>query len=195
MDRGSGSCCFAKSGSTARLNYFDPDATAAFLRSTHEEYHKRFGAHFGKTIRHSFMDEAGMFSYAGSLPWDARFDDWFREERGYSLVPHLPALFFEVPGHEAVRYDYWSLMAERFRNGFGVPMHEWCEAHDIAYTGHYVFEATLKEATRELGCTMPLYEYQGMPGIDILGNDFYSRRFEQEAYSLLRGHDQAGVVG
>ena len=30
---------------------------------------------------------------------------------------------------------------------------------------------------------MPLYEYQGLPGIDILGNDFYSERFELEAYS------------
>ncbi|MBI4559982.1 MAG: hypothetical protein HY706_20515, partial [Candidatus Hydrogenedentes bacterium] len=151
-------------------------------RVTHEEYFRRFGSDFGSTITHAFMDEAGMCPRAGWLPWDMRFSETFEQRRGYPLLPHLPALFFDVPGCEAVRFDYWSLAAELFREGFAIPMHEWCTRHHIAYTGHYVFETTLKEATRMLGATMPLYEYQGLPGIDILGNDFYSHRFEQEAY-------------
>ena len=165
------------------LNYFDPAATAKFIEATHEEYYRRFAPYFGSTIRHGFMDEVGMFGSCASLPWDTEFAAEFEARRGYPLLPHLPALFFEVPGCEAVRFDFWSLCTEKLREGFGIPMDDWCNNHNIAYSGHYLCEATLKEAIRQLGSTMPLYEYQGLPGIDILGNDFYSRRFEQEAYS------------
>jgi hypothetical protein len=165
------------------LNYFDPDATRKFIDLTHEEYYRRFGEYFGTTIRHSFMDEAGLWPNFSELPWDLRMAGQFEAQYGYALSPHLPALFFETPGHEAVRFDFWSLVARRFKEGFGAVLHQWCEDHGILYTGHYVFEANLKEATRQLGSTMPLYEDQGLPGIDILGNDFYSRRLEQEAYA------------
>ena len=164
-------------------DYFNPAATAAFLTSTHQEYFRRYGPYFGATIRHAFMDEAGMFAGPAELPWAAGYEEEFQTRRGYALAPQLPALFFDTPGHETVRYDFWSLCAEKFRDGFAKPMDAWCREHGIAYSGHYVFEATLKEAVRQLGATMPLYEYQGLPGIDILGNDFYTRRFEQEAYA------------
>lgn len=166
------------------IDYFNPKATESFIRFTHEEYYRRFGEHFGTTITHSFMDEAGTMSGASSLPWTDGFADRFRERRGYDLVPDLPKLFFEVPGYETVRFDYWSLVAELFREGFGMVLDRWCAAHRIHYSGHYVFETPLKEATRQLGSTMPLYEYQGMPGIDVLGNDFYTLRKDPEAYGF-----------
>ncbi|MBN1351756.1 hypothetical protein JXJ21_20250 [candidate division KSB1 bacterium] len=173
---------FRKVALESVLNYLDPDATRAFIESTHEKYFQCFGEYFGTTITHSFMDEAGMFASIAELPWDHQFNEKFKARRGYSLMPNLPALFFDTPGCELVRFDYWSLVAELFREGFAIPMHQWCKSHGIHYTGHYVFETTLKEATRQLASTMPFYEYQGLPGIDILGNDFYSIRFEQEAY-------------
>lgn len=174
---------FHKTQLTNAINYFDPKATQAFIESTHEAYRRRIGQHFGTTVTHTFMDETGMYAGMAALPWDAAFAETFETRRGYSLLPHLPALFFETPEHERIRFDFWSLAAELFREGFGIPMHEWHEAHGLAYSGHYLFEATLKEAIRQLGSTMPLYEYQGLPGIDILGNDNYSLRVEQEAYS------------
>ena len=169
-------------GST--IDYLDPRGAEAFLESTHEEYYRRFKQYFGTTITHAFMDEAGMLVGASTLPWTSRFASRFREQCGYDLVDSLPALFFDVPGNERVRFDFWSLATRMFREGFGVPMHRWCEQHGIHYSGHYVFETTLKEATRQLGSTMPLYEFQGMPGIDVLGGDFYSRRFAPEDYGM-----------
>jgi hypothetical protein len=166
------------------IDYLDERAAAIFLESTHEQYYKRYAEHFGTTITHIFMDEAGMFTADSSLPWRENFEGIFRERRGYDLVDRLPALFFEVEGHEKDRYAYWSLATELFREGFGKPLHEWCSAHNIHYSGHYVFETTLKEATRQLGSTMPLYEYQGMPGIDVLGGDSYSRRFSPEDFGF-----------
>ncbi len=166
------------------IDYLDRRGAEAFLESTHEEYYRRFGGDFGTTLTHTFMDEAGMHTTASSVPWTERFLDIFSERRGYDLCDRMPALFFEVPGHEKVRFDFWSLATELFREGFGVPMNEWCENHGIHYSGHYVFETTLKEATRQLGSTMPLYEHQGMPGIDTLGNDFYSRRFSPEDHGM-----------
>ncbi len=163
-------------------NYFDPKVTGAFIECTHEEYFRRLAPHFGSTIRYSFMDEPGMRGGPASLPWDNAFEDDFLARRGYPLLPSLPALFFDTPGCEAVRFDYWSLVAEKFREGFIIPIHEWCQAHGIASSGHVDFEATLKEAVRQTGSPMPIYEHQGMVGIDILGSDFYSKRIEQEAY-------------
>jgi len=165
------------------INYLDPRATEAFLETTHAEYYRRFGKHFGTTITHSFMDEAGMFLGPAMLPWREDLPKIFEKRRGYAMGLHLPKLFFDLPDAEAFRFDFWSLAAELFREGFGYPMHRWCGNHRIAYSGHYVYETTLKEAQRQLGSTMPLYEYQGLPGIDVLGNDFYSYRFEREAYA------------
>jgi hypothetical protein len=165
------------------LNYFDPQATAAFLKSTHVEYYQRFRSHFGATITHIFMDEAGMCTRVGALGWDPSLAVKFQQRRGYALIPQLPALYFDLPGCEAVRFDYWSLVTELFREGFAIPLFDWCQAHKILYSGHYVFETTLKEAVRQSGSIMPLYEFQGLPGIDILGCDFYSQRFDLEAYS------------
>ncbi len=174
---------FRQTRLTNAINYFDPKATQAFIECTHEAYRHRIGKHFGTTVTHTFMDETGMNAGVAALPWDAAFAETFETRRGYSLLPHLPSLFFETPGHERNRFDFWTLAAELFREGFAIPMYEWHEARSLAYSGHYVFEATLKEAIRQLGSTMPLYEYQGLPGIDILGNDNYSLRIEQEAYS------------
>ncbi len=165
------------------IDYYNAAATEVFLKSTHEEYFRRFGAHFGTTITHSFMDEAGSMAGIGMLPWSPVFESEFEKRRGYAIRPHLAALLFEIPGFQSVRYDYWSLTAELFREGFGVPMHQWCERHGIKYSGHYVFETSLKEATRQLGSAMPLYEFQGLPGVDVLGNDFYTHRFEIEAHA------------
>ncbi len=167
------------------IDYLNPDAAQAFLESTHEVYHSRYKDDFGSTITHIFMDEAGMFARGpGSLPWTGKFVQRFEERRGYSILDRLPDLLFDSQGCEATRFDYWSLATELFREGFGIPLNEWCKEHGITYSGHYVFETTLKEAIKELGSTMPLYEHQGLPGIDILGNDFYSERFELESYGF-----------
>ncbi len=171
-------------GGGGGLNYLDKNGAKAFLRSTHEEYYKRYSEHFGSTITHSFMDEAGMFAGASGVPWTHDFAERFADRNGYAIAERLPDLFFDVSTSETTRYDFWSLAADMFREGFGVPLNEWCNEHGIKYSGHYVFETTLKEATRELGSTMPLYEHQGLPGIDILGNDFYSLRFSPEDYGF-----------
>jgi hypothetical protein len=165
------------------VDYYNAAATEVFLKSTHEIYYEKFGQYFGKTLTHSFMDEAGSLSGVGVLPWSPIFESEFEKRRGYTIRPQLPALFFETPGHQAVRFDYWSLSAELFREGFGEPMDRWCNQHGIKYSGHYVCETSLKEAIRQLGSTMPLYEFEGLVGVDVLGNDFYTHRFETEAYA------------
>ena len=166
----------------AQPNYFDPRVTQAFLEVTHERYYRRLASHFGSTITHVFMDEPGVRGGTASLPWDDRFEADFLTRRGYSLLDRLPDLFFEAPGHEATRFDYWTLIGEKFREGFVIPIDRWCQSHGVRSSGHVEYEAALKEAVRQTGSAMPVYEHQGMPGIDILGNDFFSLRFQQEAY-------------
>ncbi len=163
-------------------NYFAPEFTKKFLEMTHAQYYTRFPEYFGDTLTHAFMDETGMRGCAASLPWDTGFAEEFKTRRGYDLLMQLPDLFFETAAHQTTRFDYWTLVAEKFREGFAIPMNEWCTEHKLRYSGHYEFEAPLKEAIRQHGALMPLYAHQGMIGIDILGNDFYSRRFAMESY-------------
>jgi hypothetical protein len=167
------------------IDYMNPDAAHEFIKTTHEEYYKRYKKYFGTTITHVFMDEAGMFSRrGGSLPWTPPFAEEFEKRRGHSILSELPKMFFDVPCAEAARFDFWTVASELFREGFGMILNDWCNAHNIVYSGHYVFETSLKDAIKELGSTMPLYEFQGLPGIDVLGNDMYSRRYGLEAYAF-----------
>ncbi|NLX44106.1 MAG: hypothetical protein GXY79_11585, partial [Chloroflexi bacterium] len=45
---------------------------------------------------------------------------------------------------------------------------EWCDAHGLAFTGHYLNENDLGTATIRGGAIMPHYRFQHVPGIDML---------------------------
>ena len=154
-------------------------ATDRFIELTHDAYARTLGSALGDTVRHIFMDEAAFTpgldaQIAGRTPWTDGFEDEFRRRRGYDLLPLLPALYEDLPGHHRIRRDYWETLTELLRDHFARPIFEWCEAHGIQFTGHFEFETPLKEQVRSLGRTMAHYEFQQLPGIDQLGRDLYS---------------------
>ena len=120
-----------------RLNYFDRNAVLSFLGETHERCYVGTKRYFGNTIGLCLTGKVGLAPGPGELPWDPELPTLFRETRGYPIIPRLPALFFDVPGCEAVRYDFWTLVAEMFREGFAHPLGAWCEQHRIHGSVHY----------------------------------------------------------
>jgi hypothetical protein len=158
----------------AYLNLLNPDGVRAFLDATHEVYGRAVGDDFGAAIPGIFTDEPCiLFRGRGSvqqpaIPWVDGFPDYFQERNGYDLLPHLPALFFDVGAYQGVRYDYWRTVTERFVESFTRQVYDWCEDHGLAYTGHYMAEDTLLRQIEWIGAAMVHYPYMHVPGIDKL---------------------------
>lgn len=62
-------------------------------------------------------------------------------------------------------------LTERFVSAYCDTIADWCEAHNIAMTGHYMSEPTLYSQTLRLGEAMRCYRKQQLPGVDILCGD------------------------
>jgi hypothetical protein len=165
----------------AYLDVLNGDAVRAFLESTHEAYARVVGEAFGKAVPGIFTDEPQFRVPRDQLaiPWTADFPAIFQARRGYDLLPQLPALFFDtvefhsVEFHSvefhAVRYDYWRTVTELFLENYSRQVFDWCEAHNLAYTGHYNAEDSLRSQTDNIGAAMVHYPYMHVPGIDKLG--------------------------
>ena len=164
------------------LNYFNPAALTAYLDDTHGRYQRNVKRYFGNTVGLCFLGGAHFSPRPGSLPWDVELPTLFRETRGYSLLHNLPALFFDVPGCEAVRYDFWTLVAEMFREGTAAAFKEWCEQRRIPCSGHYVGPVAIAQATCSVGSLLPLYEQQDFPGVNVPEVDVFTVPDDRERY-------------
>ncbi len=155
------------------LDVLSADAVRAFLESTHEAYAQAIGEEFGKTVPGIFTDEPQFRVPADQMavPWTDGFPEYFRVCNGYDLLPHLPALFFDVGEFHAVRYDYWRTVTRLFVEAYTRQIFDWCDRHGLAYTGHYNAEDTLLSQIRWIGAAMPHYPYMHIPGIDKLGRE------------------------
>lgn len=153
------------------LDAFNPEAVDYFLEVTHEEYYRRFGEEFGKGLKGFFTDEPQFSSVRGCLPWSHIFEEEFSRRYGYSLKEKLPSLFFDYHDSMAVRYDYWRMVAELFRENFIRRMYDWCHAHHCQLTGHLMNDTDLGAQARAVADAMACYEYFDIPGIDWLGRN------------------------
>lgn len=154
-----------------RFNYLDARAARRFLDDALDGYLRHHRRYFGAVITHVTIRDAGLSPEPAQLPWDPELETLFRETRGYSLAPHLPALFFDTPDCESVRFDYWTLITEMFREGFAEPVHQWCTEHKLTLSCHLAGQGSLKEVTRRLGSTMPIYGFQDLPAITLSQHD------------------------
>lgn len=160
---------------TCYIDLLNPEAVRAFIESTYEPYYQQVGQDFGGAVPGIFTDEptynrrilAQMRpSFA---PWTIGLEDYFQEKKGYDLLTRLPDLFFDTPTASQTRYDFWHTLTQRFLEAFSQQMYEWCQEHDLAFTGHYLAEDSLRSQTQHIGAAMPHYPYMHIPGIDKLG--------------------------
>ena len=159
------------------IDLLNPEAVQAFIKSTHEAYYRELANDFGAAVPGIFTDEptynhrilAAMDQVF--VPWTIGFEDYFRAQNGYEIVPRLPDLFFDTPSAPKTRYDFWRTLTRRFLESFSKPMFDWCQEHNLKFTGHYMAEDTLRSQVEWIGAAMPHYEYQHIPGIDKLRRD------------------------
>ena len=118
------------------VDYMNPDAIRLFLDVTHEEYKKRYGAFFGKSIPGIFFDE--IYMTGKPLPWTEKLPERFEERYGYSVYDVIPLSLGEAEGENArrARRDFFALTAELYENAFFRQISEWCARNRLILTGH-----------------------------------------------------------
>ena len=147
-----------------------------FLDITHEKYQELFDGKLSENIEGFFTDEPNFADFFANfapgcpwLPWTEDFDDFFRRQRGYSIIPYLPYLFFQGEHAAKTRHDYWRTLTELFSQTYFKQIYDWCEDNGVKNIGHLLFENSLCSQARVCGAAMPHYQYLHVPGIDILG--------------------------
>lgn len=160
------------------IDTMNPDAVGKFISTTYDAYYKAVGKEFGKTVPSIFTDEPCFLQRStfpnNSVPWTNRFSAAFKTKYGYAIEDNFPFLFYDSPKPKQamqVRLHFWSLATEMFRDSFGKQIYNWCGAHNIEFTGHYMCEDNLQDQIKWIGAAMPMYEYMQQPGIDHLGRN------------------------
>jgi len=140
----------AKDSLYTLIDYLDPEATRAFLKTTHEAYQRVFGNEFGKTVLGFFGDEP---DYTGFLPWTPRLLEEFQKQKGYDLKPYLPQFFAGKLRDEAqrARADYYDVWSGIFRDSFFGVQADWCARNNLEYLVHLDHEETMMALVRSEG--------------------------------------------
>lgn len=160
------------------VDTMNPEATRAYLETTHERYKELCGDRLGTSIQGIFTDEphrgALMSTFGGgsdnSIPWTGRFPEEFRSRMGYDLMDRLPEVFLKKDGHAVSRVTlhYVEICQQLFLENFMKPIYDWCGENNLRLTGHVLHEDSLTAQTAMNGSMMRNYEYMHDPGVDVL---------------------------
>ncbi|MDY3250960.1 MAG: glycosyl hydrolase [Candidatus Choladocola sp.] len=148
----------------------NPDAAKKFIDVTYGSYKKAVGDEFGKTLMGGFSDiPCSNWNYATphpSIPWTIGFEEYFKKEAGYDILPELPGLFYNLGNYKKVRCDYWRISNKLFVESFTKQLYDWCDENGIQYTAHYWGEETLHWQIPWVGDCMTHFMYQHMVSMD-----------------------------
>lgn len=187
------------------VDTMNPEATARFIRLTHEAYYEKVGDEFGKAVPAIFTDEPrignhGQISRAlSSEDVTVPYTDYLAEEmkRKYGIDPLdiAPEYVWEMAPekHSGNRYLYRETAAECFAGAYMDRLSDWCGEHGIAMTGHVLSEESLNGQSITVGDCMRCYRKMDLPGIDILV-DNRELTTARQAVSVARQKGRAGTV-
>lgn len=164
------------------VDILNKDAIEFFIEVTHEEYKRRFGDKFGKVIKGIFTDEPHLSP--NGMPWGKYIPSSFEKVNGYSVYEALPYTFYKVGDYQKYRYDYWKNVSTMMVESYSKPYYEWAEKNSLDFTGHYTCEEGQVEQISTCGGVMPLYKYQGIIGVDALGNRLVASPAFKQAESV-----------
>jgi hypothetical protein len=173
-----------KDGSQSLEDYLDPDATAQFLRWTHEQYKQAVGDEFGKTIM-GFRGDEPDYSISG-LPWTPNFFERFRAIKGYDVQPYV-ALFAQTPSRRdpgvtihltpeqlLIKGDYYDVFSQMFAAGFFALQAEWCAVNHLEYQVHLNHEEMEMELVHSEGSFFRDMRRVQVPGIDAIWHQIWT---------------------
>ena len=146
-----------------------------FIDLTHEQYkaHDKYG-----NLRGFFTDEPQYqrWHHAYTRVMEGYFQETYHED----IKDKIGLMFIEKEGYRDFRYRYWKAMQHLMVNNYAKQIYEWCDENGYKLTGHYVEENWLAMQMQCCAGIMPLYEYEHIPGMDLLtrsiANDYVPRQ-------------------
>ena len=101
-----------------------------------EEFYGKFEEHFpgegGKGLDFFFSDEL-VFNIRGNL-WNDSFAQEFERRKGYSIEPHLLAIFEDVGDKtQKIRLDYYDVIVQLCEEGYFKKIYEWNEERSMTF--------------------------------------------------------------
>ncbi|WP_343248666.1 glycosyl hydrolase [Diplocloster hominis] len=155
----------------AASDNLNPDAVKRYIDITYDRFYQEMPEEAGETLMGGFSDmPVYNWNYSTphpSIPWTNGFDQYFRQQYGYDLIPHLPSLFFDVgENDDKIRCDYWKAASTLFSETYTRQLYEWCDEHGMLYSGHYWGEETLHWQIPWCGDVMQHFQYQHYVGMD-----------------------------
>ncbi len=155
------------------VDMFNPAAVGKFIELTHERYKQFIGDEFGKTVRGVFTDEPTSlrhFDYTTTGPWSDTFDEEFRKDHGYSLIPWLYTLWTipaKTPEEIRAVHDYRSTVKRLYFDAFMKPYSRWCRENGLIFTGHFGGEEEVGAHVAQGDMLEELMLFD-MPGMDSI---------------------------
>ncbi len=187
------------------VDTLNPKAIEKFVDVTYEAYFKAVGGEFDRTVPAIFTDEP-QFTRKSALkfaqekrdavfPFTDDLPETYREAYGADLLDTFPEVIWELPDgkYSLARYRYHDHVSERFASAFADTIGNWCEKHDIRFSGHMMEEGSLESQTCALGEAMRSYRSFQLPGIDMLC-DAYEFSTAKQAQSASRQFGRGGVL-
>ena len=156
-------------GGYSYVDLMVPGVTEKFLEITMKGYEKTVGEEFGKTIPGIFSDEPNIGAPGGSR-WTPGLFAAFKEKWGYDLKTVLPLLEEQTGNWKQVRHNYMETLLQLFIDHWSKPYHDYCEKHNLKWTGHYWEHGW--PSMYNGPDNMAMYAWHQQPAIDLLFNRF-----------------------
>ena len=180
------------------VDTMNPKTAQTFLDVTHEAYARHFEKEFGRSITHVFSDEPTWMMRdvrcreERSLPFTPELLNEFRADHGYNLDERIVDLFIPGEAGRVTRYDYYSTLQRIWTENFLRPISEWCEQHNLKYTGHFMEHEWPLPLNQ--GSTMDAMRWMQTPGIDLLAFQYNFTDPSKNDWMLLNIKEAASVA-
>lgn len=151
------------------VDLLKPGVTEKFIEVTLEPYRREIGQEFGGRCPGVFTDEPHL-TPAGGIHWNEHLAEESQKRWGYNIADHLPALLRPTGDWRRVRHNYHQLLLEQFIEHWAKPCYEYCEQHNLEFTGHYWEHGW--PGTSHGPDNMAMYAWHQRPAIDCLMNQY-----------------------
>ncbi len=121
-----------KNGISNAVDHFSKNAMESYCDFLGNKFYNAFGNEFGKTVESLFVDSFELPNLSSGINWSGGLLEAFKDEKGYDLVPYLPAIWWNVGEiSPRIRYDVNDFLHKTGLNVFFKTFLGWCEAHHI----------------------------------------------------------------
>lgn len=147
------------------VDNLDKKVVKRFIDEVYVPYYEKYG----NEMEGFFTDEPQLTRTG--IPWSMVLPELYEKEYNRELLPDLIQLFKPVGEYKETRKRYYRLIAKTFSESFAKQVYDWCNEHNLKFTGHMLCEESMLSQAMSSGAVMPNYEYFHIPGMDWLGRD------------------------